>query len=81
MNCADYTINCSTSILEALKKIDYNNKGFLLVVDNGKLIGTLTDGDIRRQMISGSLMSDPIVFKKDYKFLFRSVYTHVEISK
>ena len=69
MNCADYTINCSTSILDALKKIDYNNKGFLLVVENGKLIGTLTDGDIRRQMISGSSMSDTVAFKKDYKFL------------
>jgi mannose-1-phosphate guanylyltransferase/mannose-6-phosphate isomerase len=70
MKYTDYTIKCSASILEALKKIDYNNKGFLLVVDDGKLMGTLTDGDIRRQMILGSSTSDPVVFKKDYKFLF-----------
>lgn len=47
-----YTIKSNASIIEAMKKIDFNRKGFLIVVDNaGKVAGTLTDGDIRRALI------------------------------
>jgi len=50
----EYIIFPSMSLMEALKKIDSNRKGFLIVIDdNNVVIGTLTDGDIRRSFING----------------------------
>ncbi len=47
----------SASIVEALKQLDRSAKKVLLVVDaNQRLLGTLTDGDIRRYILrTGSL--------------------------
>jgi len=55
-----YLIKPSSTILEAFKGIDENKKGFLLVVEDEKLLGTLTDGDIRRAFIEGKNISDTI---------------------
>ena len=46
---------CSNIIIfEALRKIDINKKKFLIVLDKSVMVfGTLTDGDIRRALISG----------------------------
>lgn len=55
-----YLIGPSSTILEAFKGIDENKKGFLLVVENEKLLGTLTDGDIRRAFIEGKNITDSI---------------------
>ena len=66
----DFIISKTASIKEALIKIDKNNKGFLIVLNNEKkVIGTITDGDIRRLFISGLSLSDPIVFKTSLKYL------------
>ncbi|MBO4926907.1 MAG: NTP transferase domain-containing protein [Clostridiales bacterium] len=44
----------SMSVLDAMRKIDANGKGILILVnEEGKLAGTLTDGDIRRFFLSG----------------------------
>jgi mannose-1-phosphate guanylyltransferase / mannose-6-phosphate isomerase len=80
MKSSEYEINPMASILEALKKINQNKKGFLLVVDDGKLVGTLTDGDIRRQLILGSSISDSIAFKKDYKFILKGASFEIACS-
>lgn len=46
-------VNKQNSILEAMRMIDMNSKGMLFVVDNNnKLLGTITDGDIRRAILS-----------------------------
>ena len=48
----DIFVNENTSIKEALKKLDKSAEKILLVVDEEKrLLGTLTDGDIRRYII------------------------------
>lgn len=53
-NLDKYKIESSASVLEALKKIDANTKGFLIVVEEDeKVVGVVTDGDIRRAFISG----------------------------
>ncbi len=49
----------SLSIAQAMAKIDENSKGILFVVDDGRLTGCLTDGDIRRWLIkTGDLHAD-----------------------
>lgn len=61
MDLSNYLIKSTELILEALKKIDNNKKGFLLVVDEEMhFLGTLTDGDIRRAFISGASLSDTV---------------------
>ena len=52
-----FIITSGTTKLDALKKIDMNKKGFLLVCDKNEtgyvFKGTLTDGDLRRAIIKG----------------------------
>ena len=44
--------NESLSMVEAMQKIDINAKGILFIVtEDNVLVGTVTDGDIRRAMI------------------------------
>lgn len=50
-----------TSIRDALKKIDANSEGILFVVDTeNKLVGALTDGDIRRSLLAGKALTESI---------------------
>ena len=49
----------SLSVSEAMQKIDKNSKGILFLVDDeNRLICCITDGDIRRYLLSGGKMSE-----------------------
>jgi mannose-1-phosphate guanylyltransferase/mannose-6-phosphate isomerase len=53
MDFSSFTIKPMQTFYDALVKIENNKKGFLIVVDEEeKVIGTLTDGDIRRSLIN-----------------------------
>lgn len=70
-----FIIDENATILESLKKIDQNKKGFLIVVNkNGIVQGVLTDGDIRRAFIKGISVNESIagVHTKKFKFLLHS---------
>lgn len=66
-----YIISPFDTILTALEKINENKKGFLLVLQSGKLVGTLTDGDIRRAFIAGKVVDDFVndIYNRNYKSL------------
>lgn len=67
-----FVIEPSFAIKEALSLIDKNRSGFVLVCDEkGKLMGTLTDGDIRRALLKGASIADSIegIYKRDFKYL------------
>lgn len=54
-------LNPEASILEALKKITEGSAQIVLVVDeNRKLLGTVTDGDIRRGILQNYALADPV---------------------
>lgn len=56
-----YVIQGGESILNALKAINGNTKGFLIVNNEAnKVVGVLTDGDIRRAFIAGATTNDSI---------------------
>lgn len=56
-----YIANESVTIVEAMGLIDANAKGFLFVVDQDeKLIGSVTDGDIRRWILATGNLSASI---------------------
>lgn len=62
----------SVSVLDALKKIDKNKKGFLIVInDDFKVKGTITDGDIRRAFIKGIPISEKInsCYTRKFKYV------------
>lgn len=55
------TIKINTTIKEAMKLLDKTAEKCLLVIDdNNKLLGTLTDGDLRRSILAGLKNSDKI---------------------
>lgn len=52
----------SLTILDAMGKIDENSKGILFIVDeNKKLIGSITDGDIRRWLMNSGGLSASVI--------------------
>lgn len=61
-NFTNYTIHKNTSCLEALKKLDQeeSNQTLFVLDNNEKLIGTITDGDIRRGLIKGLSLENPV---------------------
>ncbi len=63
----EVSVNNNTSIIEAMKKIDKNLLRLIFVVDiKNKLLGLATDGDIRRQLISGANLDYKISYNKNF---------------
>lgn len=62
MNIEGFTIVKDASCLDALRKLDIekSNKTLFVLDSNEKLIGTVTDGDIRRGLIKGLNLESPI---------------------
>lgn len=81
----DRILICSeASIMDALVKIQEGTKGdlSLLVVDaNRKMVGTLTDGDIRRGLISGAQLTDDVstIMHRDFKYIKQSEFDVVHL--
>lgn len=69
MNSQIYLISKDTTIQEALKVINNNQKGFVLIQDELKrVIGIATDGDIRRKLLENFSITDSILLciNKDF---------------
>ncbi|MBB4823638.1 mannose-1-phosphate guanylyltransferase/mannose-6-phosphate isomerase [Sporosarcina luteola] len=66
-----YTLDFNSSILQALEQIEKNKKGFVIIHENMKVRGTITDGDIRRAIISGYSVDQPIkkLLLEDFTFI------------
>ncbi len=51
------TVDSGANLREALRQIDQNRKGFVVVIsEDQKAVGVLTDGDIRRALLSGVVL-------------------------
>lgn len=71
-------IQCNISIKDALKilnQLGTNLTLFVLSSDN-RLLGTLTDGDIRRGLLNGYILSDIVdeVMNRNFKFISKEDY-------
>ena len=67
-----FVAGSDATIIDSLKKIDTNKKGFLIIENfEGKVVGTLTDGDIRRAFIKGIRIEATIssVFTRQFQYL------------
>lgn len=59
MTRPNFTIESTATIGQALKAIDSFHRGFVVLTDHKySLVGTLTDGDIRRAILAGASMTD-----------------------
>ncbi len=61
MNYQQYLVNEDVKIKDALKKIDKVKPKILFVANEEKLIGSLTDGDIRRYLMAGGNVDDAVI--------------------
>ena len=74
MSMIKYVIKDTASIRDALVALDGNTHDWqtLFVVDNDdRMVGTLTDGDIRRGLINGTELNDEVntIMHRDFKFI------------
>lgn len=61
----------SASIIDGLKTIDTGQRRIGLVVDKAqKLLGTLTDGDVRRAILRGVNLEDPVNSIMNFDFIY-----------
>lgn len=67
-NLAQLLVNDNTTIIEALKKMDRNKKSFLIILNKeSKLLGIITEGEIRRQLINCGSLTDSISYNQKFK--------------
>lgn len=72
-----YRIESSSTILQALSALNdigHAAQTLFVVDDENKMVGTLTDGDIRRSLISGKPLETPVgyVMHTDFQFMRES---------
>ncbi len=69
MDLNNCTINIKSSLIDVLKKIDVlpNIQTVFILDDDESVVGTITDGDIRRGLIKGLTLDNPVS-----DFIFRN---------
>lgn len=70
---SDLCGSASLTIVEAMEKIDANARGILFITtENNKLVGAVTDGDIRRWLIKTANLTARVeeLMNKNPKFLY-----------
>ena len=71
MELENFLINASASLREALFRIETNHHGIILTTDDlGAVIGLATDGDIRRKLLDGATLDDPIAASSNTEFMW-----------
>ncbi len=69
----DYLVNINDSVIEVLKRLDKlsTTQTVFIINDNNVVVGTVTDGDVRRALINGYKLDDPLTnfCIKNFKYL------------
>lgn len=62
--------------LVAINEISHETQSLLVVNDNNQMEGSLTDGDIRRGLISGAQLTDEVstIMHRDFKYIKQSEF-------
>jgi mannose-1-phosphate guanylyltransferase/mannose-6-phosphate isomerase len=64
-----YISQNNDTFLEVLDVINSNNKRFTVICKEEKVVGIVTDGDVRRSLLSGCGLNDKVCFKDEFKFI------------
>jgi D-glycero-alpha-D-manno-heptose-7-phosphate kinase len=79
MDLLSFVIQSSETIREALTKIESNHQGFVLLIDDSeRVIGVVTDGDIRRRLLENISIDDPIKVCSNPHFVYANPSTPSE---
>ena len=71
MNCNKLVCDVSLSIKEVMACIDNNAKGIAFITDEGgRLVGVVTDGDIRRALLNGAGLNEKIGLYMNENFIY-----------
>ena len=67
----NYILPINSTIKQTISRLEAVASQIVLVVDNEKLKGTITDGDIRRALLKGETLDSKIkkIMNKNFKFL------------
>lgn len=77
-----YVVDVTDSINSAIKKIEDNKEGFVVVIDKNKLFGLVTDGDIRRFLLKDGSLTDTVKKCSNKNYIsFKDSISHEEIYK
>lgn len=60
MILSDFLLQFDSTIKEAMQQIDKNTKGIVYVLQSEKLIGVITDGDVRRFLLNNGDLSENV---------------------
>ena len=73
-NIKNYIVSLNSTIKKTVSSLEATASQIVLVVDNKKLKGTVTDGDIRRALLKGKTLDSKVkkIMNKDFKFLGKS---------
>lgn len=66
----NFIASSNDTIEEAWSKIEYNFHRSLIIVDNNKVVGTLSDGDLRKAMLAKRLLSTPVLEVMNINFIY-----------
>lgn len=59
-NLTLFTVRTTDTIRAAMRKITENKYRAVIVLDGGKVVGTVSDGDIRRALLRDVLLEAPV---------------------
>lgn len=62
------TVSAGGTLLDAMKALEKGAIGIAFVVEQGRLIGTLTDGDVRRAILGGATLAQPLLPHAQHAF-------------
>lgn len=65
-------VNAKSTVLEAIKQIDSTGKQILIVVEEKRLVGVITDGDVRRWILKNGDLQQPVQVIMNTKPVFIS---------
>ena len=77
-NYKEHIIHKDTAARAALKILDdlggFVSRTLFVIDEDGKMVGSLTDGDIRRGLLNGNEISHPVshFMNEQFKFIFES---------
>ena len=65
-------VSNNETLVDVIRILENSSFGIALVInESNRLVGTFTDGDVRRAILNGSSLSSPVMnhMNKDFKFI------------
>ncbi|MHC6204015.1 sugar phosphate nucleotidyltransferase [Breznakiellaceae bacterium SP9] len=78
LDLSQFIVSEDCTVINAMRAINENRKGTVFICKDGVVLATLTDGDVRRHIISGKSLTAPVSEAANYHF--HSLLSNTSIS-